>query len=64
MKVFKKIKDWLITPKPLSAELEIVERCGQPPLYIVWDPKGFRNETFDTFAEAKRHADSFKWKLV
>lgn len=64
MELLKKIKEKLTTPKPLEAELEIVERCGQPPLYIVWDPKGFRNETFDTFAEAKQYSDIFNWKLV
>lgn len=60
MKLFNKIRDWF---KPVEAELEIYTTCGKT-YYLVWEPKGFRCETFDTLTKAKQYAERMRWKLV
>lgn len=64
MKLFKKMIAWFKEPTNNQAELEIVEMCGQRPVYLVWEPSGFRNAAFNTFAEAKKYAERMGWKLV
>lgn len=64
MKITNRIRNWLFKTKKPEAELEIVERCGLPPLYIVWDPAQKRTATFDTFYEVLQYSKRMGWRLV
>lgn len=65
MKLFNNIRSWLKRQKykHCPAELEIYTTCNKTH-YLVWEPKGFRCETFETLTEAKQYAERMGWQLV
>ena len=66
MKIFDSIRAWFRRQKfgHPPAELEIYTSCYGRTHYIVWEPKGYRCETFDTLADAKKYAERMGWRLV
>ena len=65
MKIFDSIRAWFRRQKfkHYPAELESYPKCGKTH-YFVWEPKGYRCETFDTLADAKKYAERMGWRLV